>query len=158
MSIQFDRLKEVVAHLRAEDGCPWDRGQTHSSLKAACIEEAAELICGINILEETQNADNLKEELGDLLFLILLQSQIASEEGLFSIEDVMEGISNKMIHRHPHVFGEVTVSEKGKVLDSWESVKADEKARKKIKEEKYLGPAIEESKDLLEVAKQRKNL
>ena len=67
----FDELKEVVRRLRAEDGCPWDRAQTHTSLKAACIEEAAEVICGINVYEATGNAENLKEELGDLLFSVV---------------------------------------------------------------------------------------
>ena len=93
----FDKLKQVIAGLRAEDGCPWDREQTHRSLKPYCIEEAAEVICGINMLAETGNAENLKEELGDLLLQIVLHAQIAEEEGLFTIGDVLDAISEKMI-------------------------------------------------------------
>lgn len=85
---EFDRLKEIMARLRSKDGCPWDREQTHMSLKPACMEEAAEVVCGINILEATGNADNLKEELGDLLLQVVLHAQIAEEEGLFTLEDV----------------------------------------------------------------------
>lgn len=102
----FETFRQIVAKLRAPDGCPWDRAQTHESLKPTCIEEAAEVVCGINILSRTGSADNLKEELGDLLLQVVIQAQIAEEEGLFSIEDVIEGIGQKMIRRHPHVFGE----------------------------------------------------
>ena len=101
----FDELQEVVSTLRSENGCPWDQEQTHASLKAACIEEAAEVICGINILEATGRSDNLKEELGDLLLQVLMHAQIAEEEGLFTLDDVVCGIKDKMIRRHPHVFG-----------------------------------------------------
>ena len=97
----FMRFCEVVRHLRAEDGCPWDRAQTHTSLKPYCIEEAAEVIGGINIWEATGDAENLKEELGDLMLQILLHAQIAEEEGLFTIREVMDGASEKMIRRHP---------------------------------------------------------
>ena len=107
----FKRFCEVVRHLRAEDGCPWDRAQTHTSLKPYCIEEAAEVIGGINIWEATGDAENLKEELGDLMLQILLHAQIAEEEGLFTIREVMDGASEKMIRRHPHVFGKSMLSE-----------------------------------------------
>lgn len=155
---EFERLKDIVARLRAEDGCPWDREQTHGSLKAPCIEEAAEVICGINIYEQTGNADNLKEELGDLMLQVVMHAQIAKEEGLFDIDDVLNGISDKMVRRHPHVFGEVTVSDSGEVLKNWAEIKANEKARKQLKEEIYLGPAMDEAKELIDVAKARKNL
>ena len=91
----IDRLLNVVAKLRAEDGCPWDKEQTHMSLKPECIEEATEVICGINILDQTGNADNLKEELGDLLLQVVMHCQIAQEEGLFSFDEVVDGISDK---------------------------------------------------------------
>lgn len=152
----MDKFCEIVARLRAEDGCPWDREQTHSSLKPGCIEEAAEVICGINILEQTGNADNLREELGDLLLQVVMHSQIAKEEGLFTLDDVVNDISDKMVRRHPHVFGEVTVSDSGEVLKNWAAIKANEKARKAIKEENYLRPAFEESKQLIDVAIERK--
>ena len=99
----FDNFRRIIKRLRAEDGCPWDREQTHGSLKAPVIEEAAEVISGINIYDETGNPENLKEELGDLLLLIVMQAQIAEEEGIFTIDDVISGITEKMIRRHPHV-------------------------------------------------------
>ena len=129
---EFDRLKEIMARLRSKDGCPWDREQTHMSLKPACMEEAAEVVCGINILEATGNADNLKEELGDLLLQVVLHAQIAEEEGLFTLEDVCRGISDKMIRRHPHVFGEETVNQSGEVVTRWNDIKKAEKAGKEL--------------------------
>ena len=102
----MEELQQTVAHLRAPDGCPWDRVQTHQSLKAACVEESAEVVSGINILEKTGNPQSLKEELGDLLLQVVMHAQIAEEEGLFTMEDVIRGINEKMIRRHPHVFGE----------------------------------------------------
>ena len=80
------------------------RAQTHASLKRTCIEEAAEVICGINILERTGDPDNLKEELGDLLMQVVMHARIAEEEGLFTMDDVIQSITDKMIRRHPHVF------------------------------------------------------
>lgn len=152
---KFEEFKNIIARLRAPDGCPWDREQTHSSLKATCIEEAAEVICGINILEATGNSDNLKEELGDLLLQVVLHAQIAEEEGLFTLEDVICGISDKMIRRHPHVFGEDTVSDSGEVLTKWGDIKKWEKAGKEWTEA-YLPGAFDEAKELVDVAKKRK--
>ncbi len=152
---KFEEFKNIIARLRAPDGCPWDREQTHSSLKATCIEEAAEVICGINILEATGNSDNLKEELGDLLLQVVLHAQIAEEEGLFTLEDVICGISDKMIRRHPHVFGEDTVSDSGEVLTKWGDIKKWEKAGKEWTEA-YLPGAFDEAKELIDVAKKRK--
>ena len=86
---EIDRLKEIVIKLRADDGCPWDRVQTHSSLKPTCVEEAAEVVCGINILEETGDSENLREELGDLLLQVMFHAVIAEEEGIFTFEDVV---------------------------------------------------------------------
>ena len=102
----MEELQETVARLRAPDGCPWDRAQDHLSLKAACVEEAAEVVSGINILAQTGRAHCLKEELGDLLLQVVMHAQIAEEEGLFTMEDVIRGINEKMLRRHPHVFGE----------------------------------------------------
>ena len=153
---EMERLLEVVEKLRAPDGCPWDRQQTHSSLKAACVEEASEVICGINILEQTGSADNLKEELGDLLLQVVMHAQIAKEEGLFDLEDVARAISDKMIRRHPHVFGSVERDvTTGEVLTSWEEIKKKEKAGREW-EADYLPEAMEEASELLEVAKKRK--
>lgn len=152
---EFEKLKEIMVRLRAEDGCPWDREQTHMSLKAACIEEAAEVICGINILDETGNADNLQEELGDLLLQVVMHAQIAEEEGLFTLDDVVRGISEKMIRRHPHVFGEVTVSDSGEVLKNWADIKRKEKSGKEWMDTR-LPKALNEAKELIDVAKERK--
>ena len=127
---ELNRLVQVIARLRAEDGCPWDREQTHGSLKAACVEEAAEVVGGINILEQTGNAENLKEELGDLLLQVVMHAQIAKEEGRFTIDDVIDGLCRKMVRRHPHVFGGVKVNsvEEGTAL--WNQIKMQEKAKK----------------------------
>ena len=123
----FDELQEVVRRLRAEDGCPWDREQTHMSLKPACIEEAAEVICGINILEETGNPDNLKEELGDLLLQVIFYAQMAEEDGLFTLDDVMNGLGRKLVRRHPHVFGDEKAFTPEEALALWRSVKKKER-------------------------------
>ncbi|MCR4591327.1 MAG: MazG family protein [Lachnospiraceae bacterium] len=151
----FEEFRALIARLRAKDGCPWDREQTHMSLKAACIEEAAEVISGINILDRTGNAENLKEELGDLLLQVMMHACIAEEEGLFTIEDVVQGISEKMIRRHPHIFGNVTVSNSEEVLVNWEEIKKQEKAGKEDDYE-YLQEAFDESQKLIEVARERK--
>lgn len=152
---RFEEFQKIIAHLRAEDGCPWDREQTHESLKKPCMEEAAEVICGINILERTGNPDNLKEELGDLLLQVVMHAQIAEEEGLFTMDDVIETVSEKMIRRHPHVFGDTEVSGADQVLVNWAEIKKREKAGKEWMEE-YLPEAFEEAKELIETAKKRK--
>lgn len=151
----FDELKEVIRRLRAEDGCPWDREQTHGSLKAACIEEAAEVICGINVFEKTGNPENLKEELGDLLLQIFMHAQIAEEEGIFTLDDVAASIRDKMIRRHPHVFGDAQVRDSGEVLEKWEEIKAREKEGKEDVTP-FLMEAFEESEALIDRARRRK--
>ena len=105
---QIDRLKAVVETLRSETGCPWDRAQTHASLKPPCIEEAAEVVCGVNILEATGDPANLREELGDLLLQVVFHAVLAEEEGYFTLEDVARAAAEKMIRRHPHVFAAPT--------------------------------------------------
>lgn len=152
---KFEEFEEVIARLRAPAGCPWDRAQTHMSLEKPCIEEAAEVICGINILEQTGDPDNLKEELGDLLMQVVFHAQIAEEEGLFTMDDVIQTVIDKMIRRHPHVFGEATVSDTGEVLTKWEDIKKQEKQGKEWADE-YLPGAFEEAKELIEAAKERK--
>ena len=155
----FDELKEVVRRLRAEDGCPWDREQTHGSLKAPVIEEAAEVICGINIYEQTGNAENLKEELGDLLLQVIMQAQIAEEEGIFSLDDVVRGITEKMIRRHPHVFGNANVKDAEEVLVNWEEIKKKEKEKAgKEEDTRFLADAFDEAQDLIGRARHRKGL
>ena len=101
---RFEAFRQVVAALRSENGCPWDREQTFESLKPCMINEMTEAIAAINIYKEEKDAENLCEELGDVLLQVVLLAQIAQEEGLFQIEDVIRGISRNMIRRHPHVF------------------------------------------------------
>lgn len=154
---ETERLKEIVEKLRAEDGCPWDRAQTHESLKPECIEEAAEVICGINILKETGNPENLKEELGDLLLQVMFHSVLAEEEGLFTFEDVARGVNEKMIRRHPHVFSGVEFSSDEERHAAWEKIKKEEKAGREWERE-YLAGAFCEAEQLVSRARERKGL
>lgn len=154
---KFEEFEAVMRALRAPDGCPWDREQTHATLKAPCIEEAAEVVCGINILEATGDASNLQEELGDLLMQVVMHAQIAEEEGLFTMDDVIQGIIDKMIRRHPHVFGDVSADTPDEVLKHWEAIKAQEKQGKADNRE-MLSAAFDESKVLIDTAKKRKNM
>ena len=151
----FVEFVRVIARLRAEDWCPWDREQTHGTLKAPCLEEAAEVVCGINILEETGNPENLKEELGDLLLQIVMHAQIAEEEGLFTIDDVIRNVTEKMIRWHPHVFGTAKAETSAEVLKAWDEIKKKEKAGK-ADESAFLPAAMEESKNLIDTAMRRK--
>ena len=152
---EIDRLKEVVEKLRSEEGCPWDKVQTHMSLKLECIEEATEVICGINILDKTGNADNLKEELGDLLLQVMFHAVIAEEEGLFTFNDVAKTVSDKMVRRHPHVFSGIDYDSDEERRDAWEKIKKSEKEGKEWQDE-YLKDAMEEASELIERAKTRK--
>ena len=152
---EIEELKSVIKKLRAEDGCPWDREQTHSTLKAPIIEEAAEAVCGINIYEETGNPENMKEELGDLLLQIVMQSEIASEEGLFNFEDVAKTVKEKMIRRHPHVFGNESLQNSQQVLDRWNEIKLLEKSGKEWMDAK-LPEAFDEAEKLIDRARIRK--
>jgi tetrapyrrole methylase family protein/MazG family protein len=119
----WDRLLEIMARLRAPDGCPWDREQTPSSLKRYIVEEAYEVLEAI----DGGKPDELAEELGDLLLQIVFQAQLASEAGKFTIGDVLDHITGKLVRRHPHVFGETEVSSSREVLHNWEEIKRREK-------------------------------
>ena len=152
---EIERLKEIVERLRAENGCPWDRVQTHESLKPEVIEEAAEVVCGINILKETGNAENLKEELGDLLLQVVFHAVMAQEEGLFTLDDVIKGICEKMERRHPHVFAGVEFASDEERHAAWEAIKKAEKEGREW-EKDYLPEAFEEARALVEQAKERK--
>lgn len=152
---EFEKFEKIVEQLRSENGCPWDRAQTHSSLKPACIEEAAEVICGINHLEATGDPENLKEELGDLLLQVVMHAQIAKEEGLFTMEDVIAGVCDKMIRRHPHVFGNLPADSPEQAFANWEEAKKQEKkGRDDLKEELFA--AFDESRALIDRAEKRK--
>ncbi len=152
---EIDRLKEIVETLRSENGCPWDRAQTHESLKPGCIEEAAEAINGINNYIKTGDAENLKEELGDLLLQVMFHSVIAEEEGLFTFDEVAKTVSEKMVRRHPHVFAGVTYNSKEEQHSAWEEIKKQEKEGKEWFTD-TLPEAFEEAKELIERAKERK--
>lgn len=150
---EVEHLQEVVRRLRAEDGCPWDRVQTHESLKPPVIEEAAEVIGGINILKETGDSRNLQEELGDLLLQVVMQSAIAEEEGLFTLDDVAGGACEKMIRRHPNVFGGISSQNAA----DWESIKAQEHQGREW-EKDYLPGAFQEAQELIARAMDRKGI
>ena len=124
----FEDFVEIIKALRSEHGCPWDKVQTHDSLRPCMMEEAAELLGAIRIYNKTGNAENMQEELGDIMLQAVMHSVIAQEEGLFDIDDVIQGISTKMIRRHPHVFGDLQESDQGKLLQNWEEIKKQEKA------------------------------
>lgn len=121
----FNDLIEIIAALRAPGGCPWDIKQTHESLKECLIEESGEVIDAI----DNKDDDNLCEELGDLLLQVVMHAQIAAEGKRFDINDVIQGVSEKMIRRHPHVFGDVKVTSQEESLALWNEIKKQEKAR-----------------------------
>jgi MazG family protein len=127
MSKAFDELVAVMARLRAPGGCPWDREQTYASLSQYLLEEAYETFDAIHEAEETGDTASLREELGDLLLQVVFHSTIAAEKGDFTIDDVSSGVSEKLVLRHPHVFGEVNLEKAQDVLDNWDQLKADER-------------------------------
>jgi tetrapyrrole methylase family protein / MazG family protein len=120
------RLREIVTRLRAPGGCPWDREQTHVSLRAALIEECYETI---EAIEKADDA-NLREELGDLLLHVVMHAQMGEERDAFNFEDVVEAVCDKLIRRHPHVFGSAQATESAQVVRLWESIKRVEKGAK----------------------------
>ena len=124
----FEDLVQIMQILRSEEGCPWDREQSHGSIRSCMIEEAYEVVEAI----DTENSELLCEELGDLLFQVIFHAQIEAERGSFTVDDVVHGISQKMIHRHPHVFGDLSLSGAEDVIDSWEKIKIEEKQRKTL--------------------------
>ena len=123
---KFDALREIIARLRAPDGCPWDRKQTHASLRESFLQECYEVLESL----DEGNALKLREEMGDLLLHIVLQAQIAEEAGEFKIEDVIKEINEKLIYRHPHVFSAAKVKDAEEVLHNWQELKQTEKAKK----------------------------
>lgn len=120
----FERFQETIAHLRAPEGCPWDRKQTHASLRPYLLEETYEVLDAL----DSGNLDDLREELGDLLLQIVLHSQIAVDNDEFRMADVIAHINAKIIHRHPHVWGEVNVNDEDDVKANWDKLKQAEKS------------------------------
>jgi MazG family protein len=118
----FEKLCEIVARLRAPDGCPWDREQTHESLLPGLLEEAYEVVGAVR----AHDTANLREELGDLLLLVVMQAQIASEGDHFQIDDVVAEVADKLVRRHPHVFATSNARDTGAVVKQWEAIKRKE--------------------------------
>lgn len=125
MSSAIDRLVEVVAKLRAPDGCPWDREQTHNSILSDMLEEMYEFFEAV----DNNNKPHMREELGDILLQVVFHSQIASEENQFTMDDVAIEIADKLVRRHPHVFGTTSVNSTEEVLTNWEAIKNREKGK-----------------------------
>ena len=123
----LEKLVDIIAILRSENGCEWDRQQTHKSLRPNMIEEAYEAVDAI----DDNDILNLREELGDVLLQVVLHSQIAKDNGNFDIEDVAKELSDKLIHRHPHVFGDTKVNSTQEILDAWDRLKKEEKSHRK---------------------------
>lgn len=124
----FEDLVEIVKILRGEGGCPWDREQTHKSIRNDLIEETYEVIEAI----DTDNPTLLREELGDVMLQVVFHARIAEEEQAFYINEVTDEICRKLIHRHPHVFADVCADSSAEVLKNWEAIKSDEKSRKTV--------------------------
>ncbi len=123
----FESFAEIVAHLRAPDGCPWDKEQTHETLRRHLLEESYEALTAI----DSGDFADMREEFGDLLLQIVLHSQIANEEGQFNVNQVVQGIHSKIVRRHPHVFGELELDSVDGVLANWEKLKEKERGKKK---------------------------
>ena len=123
----FQEFIDIVVKLRSDQGCPWDKKQTHTSLIPCLMEESTEVKEAI----ENKDMENLCEELGDLMLQVVMHAQIACENQCFDIEDVITGVSQKMIRRHPHVFGDLNVTDEKELLRNWEQIKQQEKRGKK---------------------------
>jgi len=135
MSSELDRLVKIVEKLRAPDGCPWDREQDHESILSGLLDEVYEFFEAV----DKKDSYEMKEELGDILLQVVFHSQMASENSKFNFEDVACEISDKLIRRHPHVFGDVNVDSTDEVLQNWEEIKRSEKGKE---ERKYITDGI----------------
>jgi MazG family protein len=132
---RFERAVSIMARLRGPGGCPWDREQTFDTIKPYTLEEAYDVVEAI----DARDWDELRGELGDLLLQVLFYSQMAAEEKNFSIDDVLDRLSNKLVDRHPHVFGDVKADTPGEVLRNWQALKADEKRKREGNDSKETG-------------------
>lgn len=143
MSKSFDELVAVMARLRAPGGCPWDAEQTYQSLSQYLLEEAYETFDAIHAAGESGDTSHLVEELGDLLLQVVFHSTIAAEKGDFTIDDVAAGVAQKLVLRHPHVFGDANLEKAQDVLDNWDTLKANER-KASGKPEKKLESLLDE--------------
>ncbi len=130
MQHYFDEIVNIMARLRAPDGCPWDRKQTFETLRTPITEEAYELADAITDAVATKNFQHVQEEAGDLLLQVVFIAQLASEQGLFDMKDIVRGICDKLIRRHPHVFGDASANDSDEVLRNWEKIKTQERIAK----------------------------
>jgi len=137
MSREFNELVAVMERLRAPGGCPWDREQTYASLAQYLLEETYETFDAIQEADKTGDTTNLREELGDILLQVVFHSTIAAEKGDFTIDEVVKGVTEKLVLRHPHVFGEEELATAADVLNNWDKLKANEREKSgKIEKEK----------------------
>ncbi len=134
MSEKFDELTNVMARLRAPGGCPWDAEQTYASLAQYLLEESYEAFDAIQEADQTGDTAHLSEELGDVLLQVVFHSTIAAEKGDFTIDEVVSGVTNKLILRHPHVFGDKKLATANDVLENWDELKKSERAASGKKE------------------------
>ncbi|MDL2234521.1 MazG family protein, partial [Ruminococcaceae bacterium OttesenSCG-928-L11] len=125
-SYGIDDLLAIMAMLRAPDGCPWDRDQTHASIRRNFIEETYEAVEAI----DTNDTALLKEELGDVLLQVVFHARMEEENGSFSFYDVCDGVCKKLIHRHPHIFADTVANSSEEVLNNWDAIKKEEKSQK----------------------------
>jgi len=140
---RFERAVQIMARLRAPGGCPWDREQTFDSIKPFTLEEAYEVLEAI----DNRDWDELEGELGDLLLQVLFYAEMSQEEGRFSINEVLDRLSNKLVDRHPHVFGDVKAETAGDVLRNWEALKAEEKRKRKEQSASLSGSPEKKAED-----------
>ncbi|MBE6671772.1 MAG: MazG family protein [Ruminococcaceae bacterium] len=126
-----DDLRKIMEILRSENGCPWDREQTHKSIRQDLLEEAYETVEAIDL----ESDEMLCEELGDVMLQVMFHSRIAEEEGRFTVDDVYTGVCKKMIERHPHIFADVQVESVDDVLTNWDAIKQNSKKRETLKEQ-----------------------
>ena len=150
---KFDEFVDIIAKLRGPGGCPWDREQTHESIRNSMIEEAYELVEEI----DGGNPEKIADESGDVLLQVVLHAQIAKDNGEYDIDDVTDAICRKMIHRHPHVFGEVDVKDSEDVITNWDAIKRADREQKSIADElrgvsKYI-PTLMRAKKIYKKAK-----
>ena len=145
----FQDLNRIMALLRQPGGCPWDREQTHESIRRNMLEEAYEAVEAI----DEKDPGHLKEELGDVLLQVVFHARMAEEEGLFTLDDVVDGICKKLVYRHPHVFGTVDARDSGQALNTWDAQKREEKVQDKARKAGFdwaeMGPALDKAEEEL---------
>ena len=155
----YEDFLDIVKALRSENGCPWDKAQTHMSLRSCLVEETYEVLQAVKHYDQSGEYENLREELGDVLLLLALNAQIASEEGIFTMDDVVHEIAEKMVYRHPHVFEDPGKYDPNDAIDNWDRLKKREKEMRSKKDLAESGtPENVPSEETEEQIKQLQNL